>query len=85
MRVLIIGAGNMGRGIATRLRAGGHQPAAKDRVANLVRSGGLNPIDVGELERARQLEGLGLLGITLQSRLGTGFQSGWKLVLPKAA
>lgn len=63
----------------------GNSQAAKDRVATLVRGGGLNPVDVGELERARQLEGLGLLGITLQSRLGTGFQSGWKLVLPKAA
>ena len=63
----------------------GDNQDAKDRVAALVRGGALNPIDVGELERARQLEGLGLLGITLQSRLGTGFQSGWKLVLPKAA
>ena len=33
-----------------------------------------------KLERARQLEALGLLGITLQSTLGTGFQSAWKLV-----
>lgn len=63
----------------------GDNQDAKDRVGALVRSGGLSPIDVGALERARQLEGLGLLGITLQSRLGTGFQSGWKLVLPKAA
>ena len=63
----------------------GDNQDAKDRVAALVRGGGLNPIDVGEPERARQLEGLGLLGITLQSRLGTGFQSGWKLVLPHAA
>lgn len=63
----------------------GDDQDAKDRVAAIVRDGALNPIDVGELERARQLEGLGLLGITLQSRLGTGFQSGWKLVLPNAA
>lgn len=58
---------------------------AKDVIAALVRDGGLDAIDVGQLERARQLEGLGLLGITLQGRLGSAFQSGWKLVLPKAA
>jgi 8-hydroxy-5-deazaflavin:NADPH oxidoreductase len=63
----------------------GDDATAKDVVATLARDGGLNPIDVGELERARQLEGLALLGITLQGKLGTGFQSGWKLVLPKAA
>lgn len=63
----------------------GDDQEAKSVVAELVRSGGLNPIDVGPLERARQLEGLGLLGITLQQQLGTGFQTGWKLVLPKAA
>lgn len=63
----------------------GDNQDAKNTVASLVQDGGLNPIDVGALERARQLEALGLLGITLQQRLGTGFQTGWKLVLPKAA
>ena len=63
----------------------GDDAGAKAVVASLARSGGLNPVDVGELERARQLEGLALLGITLQQKLGTGFQTGWKLVLPKAA
>jgi 8-hydroxy-5-deazaflavin:NADPH oxidoreductase len=51
-------------------------------VAAIVRDGGLNPIDVGALERARQLEALGLLGITLQQRLGTNFGTAWKLVMP---
>lgn len=63
----------------------GDNQDARNVVASLVRDGGLNPIDVGALERARELEALGLLGITLQQRLGTGFQTGWKLVLPKAA
>ena len=48
----------------------GDDQGAKDGVSALVRDGGLNPIDAGALERARQLEGLGLLGITLQGRLG---------------
>jgi predicted dinucleotide-binding enzyme len=72
-------------GVPLDVYIAGDDSSAKDVVATLARSGGLNPIDVGELERARQLEGLALLGITLQGKLGTGFQSGWKLVLPKAA
>lgn len=60
----------------------GDDETAKAKVATLVRDGGLNPIDAGALERARQLEALGLLGITLQGRLNTGFGTAWKLVLP---
>lgn len=62
----------------------GDDDDAKRTVATLIRSGGLNVIDAGGLERARQLEGLGFLGITLQPRLDTGFGTAWKLVLPQA-
>ncbi len=58
----------------------GDDEEAKETVAQLVRDGGLRAIDVGPLERARQLEGLGLLGITLQQPLGLNFQSAWKLI-----
>ena len=58
----------------------GDDEEAKGRVAQLVRDGGLRAIDVGPLERARQLEGLGFLGITLQQPLGLSFQSAWKLI-----
>lgn len=61
----------------------GDDAPAKETVGQLVTDGGLNAIDVGGLERARQLEALGLLGITLQSRLDTGFMTAWKLVLPE--
>lgn len=60
----------------------GDDPAARDTVAALVRGGGLNPVDVGPLMRARELEALGFLGISLQARLGTGFRTGWKLLMP---
>jgi predicted dinucleotide-binding enzyme len=40
----------------------------------------LHGIVAGKLERARQLEGLALLGITLRMPLGLGLQSAWKLV-----
>ena len=58
----------------------GDDAPAKKTIVDLVEAGGLRAIDAGDLHRARQLEGLGLLGITLQGTLGTGFQSAWKLV-----
>jgi 8-hydroxy-5-deazaflavin:NADPH oxidoreductase len=58
----------------------GDDEAAKETVAQLVRDGGLRAIDVGPLERARQLEGLGFIGIALQQPLGLNFQSAWKLI-----
>ena len=48
----------------------GDDQEAKERVAQLVRDGGLRAIDVGPLERARQLEELGFLGITLPAAAG---------------
>ena len=61
----------------------GDDAPAKAVVAQLARDGGLNPIDVGPLARARQLEALAFLGITLQSTLDTGFRTAWKLLLPR--
>ncbi|MEQ1690820.1 MAG: NAD(P)-binding domain-containing protein [Gemmatimonas sp.] len=63
----------------------GDDDTAKRTLADLLRAGGLHPVDVGALERARQLEALGFLGITLQFRLNTGFGTAWKLTLPVAA
>lgn len=62
----------------------GDDEEAKETVATLVRGGGLVPVDVGPLVRARELEALGFLGISLQGPLGTGFMSGWKLLMPAA-
>jgi NADPH-dependent F420 reductase len=58
----------------------GDDEGAKETVAQLVRDGGLRAIDAGPLERARQLEGLGFLHITLQQPLGTGFSSAVKIL-----
>jgi 8-hydroxy-5-deazaflavin:NADPH oxidoreductase len=57
----------------------GDDADVKRKVGEIVESGGLRPIDVGALERAQQLEHLGLLVITLQEPLGTGYQSAVKL------
>lgn len=53
----------------------GDDASAKTVLAGLVQAGGLRPIDAGPLRRARQLEGIGLLHITLQSALGTNWMS----------
>ncbi|MPN46232.1 hypothetical protein SDC9_193815 [bioreactor metagenome] len=51
-------------------------------MARLVEDGGLVAIDAGPLLRSRELEGLGLLGITLQIKHNLGFTTAWKLVRP---
>ena len=58
----------------------GDDEGAKETVAQLVRDEGLRAIDVGALERARHLEGLGFLGMMVQQPLGLNFQSAWKLI-----
>jgi NADPH-dependent F420 reductase len=54
--------------------------AAKAAVLELVDSIGLNPVDVGPLARARQLESLAFLNIALQIANHGAWRSGWKLV-----
>lgn len=58
----------------------GDDSAAKQTVASLVEAGGLRPIDVGPLRRARQLEQLGLFHMAIQERVGSGFMSTLKLL-----
>jgi NADPH-dependent F420 reductase len=57
----------------------GDDAAAKEKLAQLVRDGGLRPIDAGPLHRAQQLEHLGLLHISVQQPLGFGYASAVKL------
>ena len=68
----------------------GDDTDSKANVLELVGSIGLEPIDVGPLSRARQLEALAFLNITLNAANNGTWQSGWKLVgapatLPAAA
>jgi NADPH-dependent F420 reductase len=58
----------------------GDDADATGTVLDLVASIGLNPVDVGPLNRARQLEGLAFLNIALNIVHGGSWQSGWKLV-----
>ena len=58
----------------------GDDEDAKATVARLAEDGGLNPIDAGPLKRARELEAMGLLHMTLQGSLGTGFSTALKIL-----
>lgn len=58
----------------------GDDPAARAAVARIVRGGGMRPVDVGDLTRARALEWLGLLHITMQFARGTNFGTAIKVI-----
>ena len=51
--------------LTTTVLIAGDDADAKSTLAGLVTSGGLNAIDAGPLTRARELEGIGFLQITL--------------------
>ncbi len=74
-------AGQIG-GIPLDVFIAGDDEAAKQTVSGLVTDGGLVAVDAGALHRSRQLEGLALLGITLQFKHNLGFGTGWKLIRP---
>jgi NADPH-dependent F420 reductase len=56
----------------------GDDEEAKKQVARLVEAGGMRPVDVGPLKRARQLEQMGMFHIAIQDQLGSGFGSALK-------
>ena len=58
----------------------GDDADAKAKLARLVADGGMRAVDTGALNRARQLEGVGLLHITLQGTLGTNWMSAVKII-----
>ena len=53
----------------------GDDEDAKAKVSQLAEGGGLRPIDAGPLRRARELEAAGLLHMSVQGPLDSGFQS----------
>ena len=58
----------------------GDDADAKNKVAQLVKDGGMRPIDTGPLSRARQIEAMQLLHIVLQGTLGTNWGSAVKIL-----
>ena len=58
----------------------GDDEQAKATIAKLVEDGGQRALDVGPLKRARQLEGMALISIVLQSKLEKPWMSAVKIV-----
>jgi 8-hydroxy-5-deazaflavin:NADPH oxidoreductase len=58
----------------------GDDDGAKDTVKQIVRDGGLRPIDAGPLALAHHIEALGYLNMAIQGDLGTNYASAVKVV-----
>ncbi len=58
----------------------GDDEQAKATVTKLIEGGGQRVLDVGPLKRARQLEGMALISITLQAKLEKPWMSAVKIV-----
>jgi 8-hydroxy-5-deazaflavin:NADPH oxidoreductase len=58
----------------------GDDADAKNKVAQLIKDGGMRPVDTGPLNRARQIEGMQLLHIVTQGTLGTNWASAIKIL-----
>jgi predicted dinucleotide-binding enzyme len=73
-----LAAGTVG-GVATTVLNAGDDADAKTRVAELVTAGGLSAVDAGSLKRARELEEMGFLQITLAARDQIAWTGGFAL------
>lgn len=71
-----LASGTVGEVTTTVLVAGDDQDA-KDAVIGFVRAAGLNAEDAGSLKRARELEGLGFLQISLAAGEKIGWTAGF--------
>ncbi|NTV39237.1 MAG: NAD(P)-binding domain-containing protein [Demequinaceae bacterium] len=67
--------------LTTTVLVAGDDAAAKQSVIDLVVAAGLNGVDAGALKRARELEALGFLQITLAAAEKTPWTGGFALTL----
>jgi len=73
-----LAAGTVGP-LTTAVLVAGDDEEAKAQVVALVTSGGLNGVDAGALKRARELEALGFLQITLAAREQISWAAGFAI------
>jgi 8-hydroxy-5-deazaflavin:NADPH oxidoreductase len=67
-------------GVPLDVPMAGDDEDAKRQVAALVEGGGMRPIDLGPLRRARQLENAAFMQVAAQKPLGAGFDTALKLL-----
>lgn len=63
--------------LTTTVQLASDNPDAKATVASLIQAGGLNTVDAGALKRARELEAMGFLQITLAAREQISWMGGF--------
>ena len=77
-------AGTLAQGavgpLTTTVLIAGDDDAAKATLADVVRAGGLSTADAGSLRRAREMESLGFLQITLAAREQVAWTGGFGVV-----
>jgi NADPH-dependent F420 reductase len=74
-----LAAGTVGP-LTTTVLIAGDDADAKSTLAGIVTSGGLNAIDAGSLERARELEALGFLQLTLAANEKVSWTGGFGVI-----
>jgi 8-hydroxy-5-deazaflavin:NADPH oxidoreductase len=74
-----LAAGTVGP-LTTTVLIAGDDSDAKTALAGIVTSGGLNAIDAGSLDRARELEALGFLQLTLAANEKVSWTGGFGVV-----
>ena len=67
-------------GVPLDVPIAGDDEDAKQQVAALVEGGGMRPIDLGPLRRARQLENATFLHMAAQKPLSAGFDTALKIL-----
>ncbi len=74
-----LGSGQVG-GLPTTVLIVGDDTAAKAELAAVIQAGGVGAIDAGSLKRARELEAMGFLQLTLAATEKVGWASGFAVV-----
>ena len=75
-----LAAKTVGGAHPTTVLVAGDDDLAKQALLDLVRAGGLNAVDAGKLDRARELEAVGFLQLTLAVQEKVGWNAGVALV-----
>lgn len=58
----------------------GDNQEANTQIAEVIKTSGMRPIDVGPLSNARHLEGFGLIQMAIQDQIGTNWMSALKFL-----
>lgn len=75
-----LASGQVGEAQPTTVLVAGDDADAKQGLIDLVAAGGLRAVDVGSLKRARELEAVGFLQLTLAANERIGWTGGFALI-----